>query len=226
MIEDLRELFEEYGTIVDIIAKKNIKAKGQAFIVYDSVESAQEALDELQGFELHGREIELAFAKTRSDATVKREDGDEGLETHKRHRLAEKGALNRAHQLCTLPADTIAERKQALEAAQKPAKRPATDALAERPAKTAKPAAMSAGDEYLPPNKILYLRELPEDYGKDNLAAIFGRFPGFKEVRTVPGRKTIAFVEYEAEEGAIAAKERTAGMTLGEKAISVTFQKK
>lgn len=80
-------------------------------------------------------------------------------------------------------------------------------------------------DEYLPPNKILFLRELPEDYGKDALTAIFRRFPGFKEVRTVPSRKTIAFVEYEDEDGAITAKESTAGMTLGDKTIKVTFQR-
>jgi len=125
------------------------------------------------------------------------------------------------------------ERKQALEAAAaKPAKRPAADddddnALAERPAKTAKPA-QPAGvvpDEYLPPNKILFLRELPDDYGKDMLSTIFSRFPGFREVRTVPGRTGIAFVEYEGEEGAIAAKEATAGITLGDKAIRVTYQR-
>lgn len=51
-------------------------------------------------------------------------------------------------------------------------------------------------DEYLPPNKILFLRQIPDDYGVDLLTAIFSRFAGFKEVRTVPGRKGIAFVEY------------------------------
>lgn len=51
-------------------------------------------------------------------------------------------------------------------------------------------------DEYLPPNKILFIRQVPEDYGVEGLSAIFGRFPGFREVRTVPGRKGIAFVEY------------------------------
>lgn len=80
-------------------------------------------------------------------------------------------------------------------------------------------------DEYLPPNKTLFLRDLPEDYGKDGLSLIFSRFPGFKEVRMVPGRKGIAFVEYEGEDGAIAAKERTAGMTLGETVIKVTYQR-
>lgn len=122
-----------------------------------------------------------------------------------------------------------AERKQAIEAANaEPVKRPATETLAERSAKTAKPEKAVGGvvpDEYLPPNKVIFLRELPEDYGKDALTLIFKRFPGFKEVRVVPSRKGIAFVEYADEEGAIAAKEATAGMTLGDKAIRVTFQR-
>ena len=91
LIDTLRELFEEYGTIIDIVAKKNLKAKVQAFIVYQNAEEAQIAINELQDFDLFGREMRLDFAKTRSDAIVRREDGEEGLETHKRHRLAEKG---------------------------------------------------------------------------------------------------------------------------------------
>jgi RNA recognition motif-containing protein len=214
LIETLRGVFAEYGTVLDVIAKKSLKRKGQAFIVYDSIDSAQNAIDELQGFDIFDKQMHLDFAKTRSDLTVLREDGQEGLESHKKHRLAEK------------------ERKQAIEAAalakeQAAAKRPATGDLAERPAKTAKPA-QAAGvvpDEYLPPNKILFLRDLPEDYGKDMLTTIFSRFTGFKEVRTVPGRTEIAFVEYESEEGAIQAKEGTNGMSLGDKAIRVTFQR-
>ncbi|KAI7457878.1 hypothetical protein KC351_g18454, partial [Hortaea werneckii] len=80
-------------------------------------------------------------------------------------------------------------------------------------------------DEYLPPNKVLFLRDLPEDYGKDALTAIFSRFPGFQELRTVPGRGGIAFVEYESEEGAIAAKEAMGGVELGGKNIRVTYQR-
>jgi len=210
LTETLREVFGEYGTVVDVIAKKSLKRKGQAFIIYDSEDSAQNAIDELQGFEIFGKQMHLDFAKTRSDITVLREDGEEGLETHKKHRLAEK------------------ERKQAIEAANaKPEKRPAAENLAERPAKTSK-AAQPAGvvpDEYLPPNKVLFLRDLPEDYGQAALTAIFSRYPGFKEVRTVPGRTTIAFVEYEDENGAITAKEATAGLTLSDKQIKVTFQR-
>jgi RNA recognition motif-containing protein len=89
----LKELFSEYGEIIDIVAKTNFKAKGQAFVVFASPDSAQKAIDDIQGFELFDRPMQLAFARTRSDATVKRSGGDEEFESHKRHRLAEKGAL-------------------------------------------------------------------------------------------------------------------------------------
>ena len=109
--------------------------------------------------------------------------------------------------------------------------------LASRPVKTTRGAGLKSSnpaagavvpEEYLPPNKILFLQNLPEDYDVESLSSIFGAFEGFKEIRLVPGRKGIAFVEYDAEAGAISAKERTAGMVLGEecKIIKVVYQRK
>ncbi|KAL4904877.1 hypothetical protein BDW74DRAFT_153687 [Aspergillus multicolor] len=219
--EALSEIFSEYGTILEIVAKKNLKAKGQAFVVFDNVESATRAIDEINGFDLFDKPMVLDYAKTRSDATVQREGGDEELEAHKRRRLAEK------------------ERRQAHEAleAQKKLKRPPVGAPEPgRPVKAAKgaglkptPGAATAviPDEYLPPNKILFLRELPDTADQESLTAVFGRFEGFREVRLVPGRKGIAFVEYESESGAISAKEATSGMPMGPegKPIRVTYQR-
>lgn len=223
--EALTELFSEYGEIIDIVAKTNIKAKGQAFIVFDSPESAQKAIDEVQGFELFEKPMQLAFAKTRSDATVKRNGDEEEFESHKRRRLAEK------------------DKKKAAEAAEesKRLKRSAVAAGAvpdtsSRPIKASRGAGLKSSnlagsavvpDEYLPPNKILFVQNLPDEYDIDSLTAIFGRFEGFREVRLVPGRRGIAFIEYEAETGAISAKENTAGMTLGDgsQMIKVTYQR-
>lgn len=95
LIESLKEIFSEYGTIIDVVAKSNLKAKGQAFVVFDSVESATQCIEEVQGFELFDKPMQLAFAKTKSDAFVKRTAGDEELESHKRRRLAEKGMFSR-----------------------------------------------------------------------------------------------------------------------------------
>jgi hypothetical protein len=105
-----------------------------------------------------------------------------------------------------------------------------------RPAKAARGAGLKptgpgasavVPDEYLPPNKILFVQNLPDDYDAEAVTAIFGRFDGFREVRLVPGRRGIAFVEYEAEAGAIAAKENTGGMSLNDGAhiIKVTYQR-
>ena len=226
LTEALSEIFSEYGEVVDIVAKSNLKAKGQAFVVFDNAESVAKAIEEINGFELFDKPMRLEIAKTRSDKTVEREEGGDGLELWKRKRAAEK------------------ERKQAQEQAavrerEKLLKRPAAAAdsgLATRPAKAVKGAGLKASggnaaavipDEYLPPNKILFLRDLPEDYDSEGLSRIFSRFEGFKEVRMVPGRKGIAFVEYEAENGAISAKEATAGMQVGNenKSIRVTYQR-
>ncbi|KAF8861826.1 RNA-binding domain-containing protein [Acephala macrosclerotiorum] len=222
--EALTELFSEYGEIIDIVAKTNLKAKGQAFIVFDSFEGAQKAIEEVQGFELFDKPMQLAFAKTRSDATVKRSGDEQEFENHKRRRLAEKDKKKAAEQ---------AEEQKRLKRAGPPGAVPDVNA---RPIKATRGAGLkstNAGaaavipDEYLPPNKILFVQNLPEEYDIDALTAIFGRFEGFREVRLVPGRRGIAFIEYESEAGAITAKENTAGMALGDgsQIMKVTYQR-
>jgi RNA recognition motif-containing protein len=91
LVAGVREIVEEFGTVLDIIAKKSLKRKGQAFVVFSSVEEAQEAHDILQDIELFDRKIQVQYARARSDVTVQKDDGDEALEEHKKARLAEKG---------------------------------------------------------------------------------------------------------------------------------------
>ena len=47
------------------------------------------------------------------------------------------------------------------------------------------------------PNPILFVENLPEQATEMMLSMLFQQFPGYKEVRLVPGKKGIAFVEYE-----------------------------
>ncbi|KAJ6787312.1 hypothetical protein PWT90_09127 [Aphanocladium album] len=217
----LRTVFSEFGQVVDIVAKKNLQAKGQAFVVFDSEAGAKEAVEEINGFPLFDKPMRLAMAKSRSDKTVEMNGSAEELEAHKQNRLAEK------------------EKKKAIEAAEGPrqTKRGAAAGAVGadgRPSKMAKPSGLKSTsvaqaavipDEYLPPNKILFLQNVPDEYDVEALTGLFGRFEGFREVRLVPGRRGIAFVEYDAEQGAIAAKENMAGMTLGDKNIKVTYQR-
>lgn len=117
------------------------------------------------------------------------------------------------------------ERKQVMEAqeAQKQPARPAGEAPKPRP----KTGAAAIPDEFVPPNKVLFLQNLGKDMDVDALTAIFQAFDGFREVRLVPGRKGIAFVEYDTEQQAIKAKEATANMAVGaeNKPMKVTYQR-
>ena len=55
------------------------------------------ALREVDGFELFGQQLKLEWARSRSDAQVKKED-PEGYESFRRGRLAEKGATPHLHE--------------------------------------------------------------------------------------------------------------------------------
>ena len=87
----LAQIFSEYGTLVEIVAKTNLRAKGQAFIVFSEPDAAQAAISELQGFELFEKPMRLALAKSRSDATVRNICNADEFDQHKRKRAADKG---------------------------------------------------------------------------------------------------------------------------------------
>lgn len=233
MTNALRTIFSQFGNVIDVVAKQNLKAKGQAFIVFEKAESAQEAISEVHGFELFGKPLRCALARSKSDKTIEQTGTAEELDAHKRHRLAEKGMSRWPTRLINPRLTVTQDKRKALEA-ENQLKRSAAATADGRPSKASKPSGLkstSAGasavvpDEYLPPNKILFLQNIPEEYGVDELTTVFGRFEGFREVRLVPGRRGIAFVEYDAEQGAITAKESTGGMSLGEKTIKVTYQR-
>ncbi|KAK7205656.1 hypothetical protein BZA70DRAFT_137032 [Myxozyma melibiosi] len=70
----LYTLFATYGTILDVVAVKTPKMRGQAHVVFASVPSATAALRSLQGFSFLGKEMHIAFAKSKSNV-VARNDG-------------------------------------------------------------------------------------------------------------------------------------------------------
>jgi len=62
------------------------------------------------------------------------------------------------------------------------------------PTKKVKPTVIVPSN--VPPNKVLFVQNLPEDCSDKMLQPLFQTFPGFKEVRLVPGGKGMAFVEF------------------------------
>ncbi|KAL1120061.1 hypothetical protein V6Z11_D01G144800 [Gossypium hirsutum] len=64
-VEDIRSLFEKYGTVVDVELSMHNKTRnrGLAFVSMASPEEALAALNNLESYELEGRTLRLNYAK-------------------------------------------------------------------------------------------------------------------------------------------------------------------
>ncbi|OSD01204.1 RNA-binding domain-containing protein [Trametes coccinea BRFM310] len=206
----LRGLFKAYGEVLDVVAHSNLRMRGQAFVSFESAEIAKKALKEVRGFPLYSKPMQISFAKTRSDAVVKKLDA-EHFEEHKQRRLEHKKATRYTNPIKR----KYRQKRLAAE----------VDGAAAAPA--AKRPNVQMPDEYLPPNKILFLQNLPENVSKDQLMALFSQYPNLYEVRLIPTKKDIAFVEFLDETSATVAKDALHNYKLdGENKIKITFARK
>ncbi|XP_064173296.1 U2 small nuclear ribonucleoprotein B'' [Anguilla rostrata] len=193
----LYALFSQFGQIIDIVALKTMKMRGQAFVVFRELGSSTNALRQLQGFPFYNKPMRIQYAKTDSEVISKMR-GTFGDKEKKKDK-----------------------KKKALELAANPAKKAAlgTNALP-----NAAPAQQTPDN---PPNYILFLNNLPEETNEMMLSMLFNQFPGFKEVRLVPGRHDIAFVEFETEGQAGVARDALQGFRITSTcAMKITYAKK
>ncbi|KIY52004.1 RNA-binding domain-containing protein [Fistulina hepatica ATCC 64428] len=190
MKQTLRGLFKQYGEVLDVVMHRNLRMRGQAFVSFADVEPAKKAQLEVNKFVLYNKPLIISFARTRSDAVVKRLDAA-NYDVHKQRRDDHKKNTRYTNPLKQkFKAKRIAAEMDGVSAVPGP-RRPA----------------VLMPDEYLPPNKILFLQNLPETVTKDQLMALFSQYPNLHEVRLVPTKKDIAFVEYYDEDSATAAKD-------------------
>ncbi|CCD72715.1 RRM domain-containing protein [Caenorhabditis elegans] len=64
----------------------------------------------------------------------------------------------------------------------------------------------NGGDGPAPPNKILFCTNLPDSATAEMLEIMFNQFAGLKDIRMVPNRPGIAFVEFDTDSLAIPAR--------------------
>ncbi|KAJ1136691.1 hypothetical protein NDU88_003106 [Pleurodeles waltl] len=197
----LYALFSQFGHVVDIVALKTMKMRGQAFVVYKELSSATSALRQLQGFPFYSKPMRIQYAKTDSEALAKMRGTfvDKDKKKDKKKAKAQEQA-NKKPSLGT-PMDTSTS--IFLSASQ----------------------SLQVPDN--PPNYILFLNNFPEETNEMMLSMLFNQFPGFKEVRLIPGRHDIAFVEFESEGQAGAARDALQGFKITpQHAMKITYAKK
>ncbi|KAG7231820.1 hypothetical protein INR49_010283 [Caranx melampygus] len=195
----LYALFSQFGQIIDIVAMKTMRMRGQAFVVFKELTAATNALRQLQGFPFYNKPMRIQYAKTDSEviAKVKGTYGDKEKKKEKK--------------------------KKAQEPAANLTKKPAV--VSDGSAAPALSPAVQVPDN--PPNYILFLSNLPEETNEMMLSMLFNQFPGFKEVRLVPGKHDIAFVEFESDTQAGVAKDALQGFRITATcAMKITYAKK
>ncbi|KAG9317525.1 hypothetical protein JVU11DRAFT_1731 [Chiua virens] len=76
--EELRSqlyaLFTTYGKIIDVVASKGPKMKGQAFLVFTDLAAATTAMRACDGMIFYDKPMRINYAKSKSYATSRRED--------------------------------------------------------------------------------------------------------------------------------------------------------
>lgn len=215
--KSLYAIFSQFGQILDIVAMKTLKMRGQAFVIFKDINSANSALRSMQGFPFYDKPMRIQYSKRDSDLVAKMKGTF--VERPKRKKEEEPEAKKKKK----------GQRQNAAPAPQQPPVQPMAPINPAAAAPTAPPAA-PAGPATIPeqpPNQILFLTNLPEETNEMMLSMLFNQFPGFKEVRLVPGRHDIAFVEFETEVQSSAAKEALQGFKITPtNAMKISFAKK
>lgn len=213
--KSLYAIFSQFGQIINIVALKTLKMRGQAFVIFKEISSATNALRSMQGFPFYDKPMRIQYAKTDSDVIAKikgtfveRPMKPKRVEDNPDNKkIKKKAAKEQARQ--QMQPQMIGGMQMGMSMGGM-GQLGSTGAMSEQP-----------------PNQILFLTNLPEETNEMMLSMLFNQFPGFKEVRLVPGRHDIAFVEFENEMQSAAARDALQGFKITPtNAMKISFAKK
>uniref|UniRef100_A0A6V1NUL1 RRM domain-containing protein n=1 Tax=Heterosigma akashiwo TaxID=2829 RepID=A0A6V1NUL1_HETAK len=176
--KSLHSIFSQFGKIIEIVACRGLKLRGQAWVCFADTAAATNALRQMQGFPFYEKPMRIAFAKNKSDKVLKREGVYDPAKKRRKMEERKKAAAEKA----------AAESVAAME--QEP-----TPAAVVQPAFTA----VQQVEQPVPanvPHRILFAQNLPDDCNEMMLDMLFQQYNGYKEVRMVPGKKGLAFIEF------------------------------
>ncbi|VVA25245.1 PREDICTED: U1 small nuclear ribonucleo [Prunus dulcis] len=180
--KSLLAVFSQFGKILDVLAFKTLKHKGQAWLVFEDVSSATKAIQQMQGFPFYDKPMRIQYAKTKSDVIAKADGTFVPRERRKRHE--DKGKKRKEQHDVSQAGMGVNPAYAGAYGAAPP--------LSQIPY----PGGVKLPEAPAPPNNILFVQNLPQDTTPMMLQMLFCQYPGFKEVRMVETKPGIAFVEF------------------------------
>ncbi|KAH7654015.1 U2 small nuclear ribonucleoprotein B'' protein [Dioscorea alata] len=206
----LYALFSQYGRILDVVALKTTKLRGQAWVVFSEVTAASTAVRQMQSFPFYDKPLRIQYAKTKSDCVAKA-DGS-FVPREKKKRKEEKAAEKRRKAEETQQSG-VASNGQSFQSNGGPS--------ASQTSNQGKP------QEAATPNNILFIQNLPYETTSAMLQILFREYPGFKEVRMIEAKPGIAFVEFEDDMQSSIAMQSLQGFKITPQyPMAITYAKK
>ncbi|KAG7217917.1 hypothetical protein INR49_010293 [Caranx melampygus] len=215
----LYALFSQFGQIIDIVAMKTMRMRGQAFVVFKELTAATNALRQLQGFPFYNKPMRIQYAKTDSEviAKVKGTYGDKEKKKEKKKKAQEPAA--------NLTKKPAVDRQ--LLRSHLPSRSQTTPQLHPVPQQPAGGDQRDDAVHAVQPVSGAFAVGAVRLVFRVNNAVCFRQVPGFKEVRLVPGKHDIAFVEFESDTQAGVAKDALQGFRITATcAMKITYAKK
>ena len=180
----LFQLFSSYGEVHEVHAKRNIRQRGQAYVVMNDPSNAEKAIKTLRGYPFFGKPLRLNFAKKEADYVTKLNGTFDDAILKKRNLRQEVDVKAR-------------ELKQ---------KRKMIDRLIKLRRQTAQMLGLELDQRFGTYNqqsggiyKILFIERLPKRLKSESLSEIFASFHGFIEVRHIAD-KGYAFIEFVSDD--------------------------
>ncbi|CEL57615.1 U2 small nuclear ribonucleoprotein B'' OS=Homo sapiens GN=SNRPB2 PE=1 SV=1 [Rhizoctonia solani AG-1 IB] len=203
----LYALFTPYGRIVDVVAIKNPKLRGQAFVVFQDLAGATAAMRAWDGELFYDKEMKIEYAKTRSHATRRIEEpGWDPLAEAKAKALGLGSRLKKEHRHGDGEAMDMDDEQSSNPNPQQNTMAPDTYS------------AVSISSRLLCTN-------IPAETPQEVLQRLFQQYSGFQSiVLAPPGQPKSAQVQFEQPDQAKAAKDALHGYALKtDWAMSVVF---
>jgi len=178
----LYNICSKFGSVLDIIVHPGQSMRGQAWVVFSSVDTATKAMNRLNGYVFFTKAMKAQFAKANSDVIAKLEG--KFVARPRKSKEASNGERASAKRV-----------------------KVAADDESGAPA-----AASAGGghDSNNPPGPILKVDNIPDDVPKERLVELFSKYEGYMDLRHVPA-KMLAFAEYRTTDQAKLAREGLRG---------------
>ncbi|KAJ2617023.1 hypothetical protein H4S08_000507 [Coemansia sp. RSA 1365] len=216
-----------YGRVLDIVALKTMKMRGQAFVAFEDITAATAALRQLNGRRIFGRPLQVEYALSKSNVVAQNDGSYRFDEPHKHMSAVERkrmlgitkqpltGEDHGKRRQSDNDDDGHAAKKRVTEHdSESQSTDESSDDIGPAPPTTNADYEETQDDAEVGPSSTLFITNLPDNVSIDILAGLFQKYAGFQEVRPVPGKRNMAFVEYATVDSASAARNVLDGFKL------------